>query len=555
MFTASLGPLSQRILPYDWQAEASAALANVLDPSTYVDSPREPKRGVLLTAGTGTGKMYMTCAAIRQLVERNALVRPPGSINPFPVLWLTPKSVKSQTVRVLAQYGLLSLVNVMSYSELRSGLGAMYIEWVDVAKMLAMADPGLARDADAASEMAEIPLWRHGMQPALLVADECQCLKNPKSLQSRVVRAAPAAIRALFASATPFQRCIDAQTLCERFSVMTKYNYVAASPSNSRRILMDIARPKDVNEYSPSAVERLRDALAPYVVELRNVRFKYQAHTRCISVDFRGDEQSRYNELVKQLIADLNARKKREENTAIFFLVAMQKLQQGAELLRVPRLVERAIEVAPTKAVIIASNFVDTLRGCHAELVKRGIDPSRIAIIMGGQSAEERQQMVDGFQSGKRDILLFTMRSGGVGISLHHDRKETKPRHIILPPTWSAIDLTQALGRAHRLTSLSATNQEVLWYNCEIENAVKARVELKMKCLRKAVVAKEQFMDVFADAINVRVDSDDISTAIESSRHPSADNATDDDLPDDDSESYTGEGLDEEDELVTTAAA
>ena len=136
------------------------------------------------------------------------------------------------------------------------------------------------------------------------------------------------------------------------------------------------------------------------------------------------------------------------------------------------------------------------------------------------------------------------MRSGGVGISLHHDRPTTKPRHIILPPTWSAIDLAQALGRVHRLTTISDTTQEVLWYAETREQDVKKRVELKLQCIAKAIVAKEQFVDTFMKAIGEEIDADELASAAEQTRHET-------DLPDkddtdskDEDDSITGEGLD-----------
>jgi hypothetical protein len=138
------------------------------------------------------------------------------------------------------------------------------------------------------------------------------------------------------------------------------------------------------------------------------------------------------------------------------------------------------------------------------------------------------------------------MRSGGVGISLHHDRVTTKPRHIILPPTWSAIDLAQALGRVHRLTTISETTQEVLWYAETREQDVKVRVELKLQCIAKAIVAKEQFVDTFMKAIGEEIDADELASAEEQARHIDEPNDKDDTDSKDEEDSITGEGLENE---------
>ena len=110
--------------------------------------------------------------------------------------------------------------------------------------------------------------------------------------------------------------------------------------------------------------------------------------------------------------------------------------------------------------------------------------------------------------------MLLTVAAGGVGISLHHEdtHANAKPRHIILPPTWSAIDLIQCVGRSHRLTSCSNTLQEVIWYKGTIEERVAAVVRNKVACINKAVTAKEQWSSLFAPDIDDdlgSVDKDD----------------------------------------------
>jgi superfamily II DNA or RNA helicase len=373
-------------------------------------------------------------------------------------------------------------------------------------------------------------------------------LKNPLSQQARTIRAIPETVKVMMESATPYQRVIDGTTMLEAFSAVTNYNTLPATFESSERLVGMIAYPKSPDEYSPSACGRLREALEPYTVELKNVHFKHKAITKCIDIYFKTPaERAAYNQLVNDLIANLRKRRHNGEIRPIDKLVMLQKMQQGAELLRAPHMADRAVANLTTKAIVIASNYVETLRSCYRELVHtHKIDPERIAFIVGGQSVEQRQQFKKDFQTGKRDILLFTMRSGGVGISLHHDRVTTKPRHIILPPTWSAIDLAQALGRVHRLTTISETTQEVLWYAETREQDVKVRVELKLQCIAKAIVAKEQFVDTFMKAIGEEIDADELASAEEQARHIDEPNDKDDTDSKDEEDSITGEGLENE---------
>ena len=137
---------------------------------------------------------------------------------------------------------------------------------------------------------------------------------------------------------------------------------------------------------------------------------------------------------------------------------------------------------------------------------------------LGGQSKEERQIEIDKFQSGKTLYCIFTMRSGGVGLSLHHSdefspvkvrRRESgyafeedisrvpiRPRRNYVAPTYSAIELVQSLGRCPRLTSLSETEQILLFYKGTIEVNVAAVTNTKLGCLGKVVRQKEDWMDI-----------------------------------------------------------
>jgi len=134
------------------------------------------------------------------------------------------------------------------------------------------------------------------------------------------------------------------------------------------------------------------------------------------------------------------------------------------------------------------------------------------------QDKVERQSEIDKFQSGRSLYCLFTFRAGGVGLSLHHSDELTKekcrrkksgyvyeedipsipvrPRETFLAPTYSAIELVQGLGRAPRLTSLSNTNQTLLFYRGTVEDDIADIVSSKLRCLGEVVKQKESWQDV-----------------------------------------------------------
>lgn len=137
---------------------------------------------------------------------------------------------------------------------------------------------------------------------------------------------------------------------------------------------------------------------------------------------------------------------------------------------------------------------------------------------MESQSKEERQIEIDRFQSGKSLYCMYTFRAGGVGLSLHHSDEMTKykvrrkpngyavvedipnvpvrPRVNFLAPTYSAMEMVQGLGRCPRLTSLSDTEQQLLFYRGTVEEDVARIVSQKLRCLSKVVRQRESWQDI-----------------------------------------------------------
>jgi len=140
---------------------------------------------------------------------------------------------------------------------------------------------------------------------------------------------------------------------------------------------------------------------------------------------------------------------------------------------------------------------------------------------LGVQSKEDRQREIDRFQSGKSRYAIFTYKAGGVGLSLHHcdelspfkcRRKESgfaveedipnvpiRQRKVTIGPTWSPIELIQAMGRVPRLTSLSDTDQEFLYYKGTVEEEQAHVVSHRLKCVRQVVRQNENWMTLLRE--------------------------------------------------------
>jgi hypothetical protein len=137
---------------------------------------------------------------------------------------------------------------------------------------------------------------------------------------------------------------------------------------------------------------------------------------------------------------------------------------------------------------------------------------------LGTQSFEERQREIDKLQKGETLYCIYTLKAAGVGLSLHHTdeltefkcrKKEsgyvveediplvpTRPREVLITPTWSPIELVQGVGRVPRLTSLSITKQHLIYYQGTIEGKVAAIAGRGLRCLSKIVKHKESWSDL-----------------------------------------------------------
>lgn len=171
--------------------------------------------------------------------------------------------------------------------------------------------------------------------------------------------------------------------------------------------------------------------------------------------------------------------------------------------------------------------------GSAEKAIEVDTDP---ALRLGAQTPEERQKEIDKFQKGKSTYCLFTFKSGGVGLSLHHSdeltkekcrRKESgyvveedipnipvRPRECFLAVTYSAIELVQGLGRCPRITSLSDTPQTILFYRGTIEERIAYIVSVKLKCLRKVVRNKESWEDVILGGVSEEDRKDEVAKGI-----------------------------------------
>ena len=124
-------------------------------------------------------------------------------------------------------------------------------------------------------------------------------------------------------------------------------------------------------------------------------------------------------------------------------------------------------------------NFTRTLEAISTKLNNRKDLRGLIGYVRGGQKDKDREQDIADFQADRKRIILANQAAGGIAIDLH-DLNGNFPRQSILSPTFSAIQLLQAMGRIHRHGALTKCFQVLAYVAGTIEERAVSRVQGKL---------------------------------------------------------------------------
>lgn len=534
---------------------------------------------VLLLSGTGTGKTWMAGGVLCRFADMN--YHEGKTMSHIPYLYITKASVVTQTERVLERDFSMGVedTSVINIEKLRSVAGKFWLrrelvivegeetdKWVwkkniqpaviswDECQTLKNSTSQQHQIACALNDMGRFQpkqIFISATPFTKVIEAKCWAVSTHKSLEYICGQR----------SAFPLG------------SILTNETWPAYAQA--------IAYPGDPAEYNEAAVERLMQDLEDYVVRVKGVRPQFEAENDVQMIDFSTKEEKDYYlkawERYLKEKEKLEAMGIGGMPTGMALLVEFLKFRMAAEYCRRDYLVDRMMGIVKNgKAAVCALSFKATIIAMVMEFDKRGISRDLISIIWGGgqtqltdkqkmkakiksltqqqldeqgitqeellenleleavedrelidipehlrlgmQSFEERQREIDKFQSGKTLYCIYTLKAGGVGLSLHHTdeftkekcrRKEsgyvieedipsipTRPREVLVTPTWSPIELVQGVGRAPRLTSLSVTKQHLVYYRGTIEGRVADIAGKGLRCLSKIVKHRESWSDL-----------------------------------------------------------
>jgi superfamily II DNA or RNA helicase len=175
----------------------------------------------------------------------------------------------------------------------------------------------------------------------------------------------------------------------------------------------------------------------------------------------------------KKLAQELKEIKDKKKKDKINPLTITLRTQQKIEILKIPTFIELTNDFIHNKfSVVIFVNFTQTLRTL-ADFLKTD------SVVYGEQSTEDRMRIIDDFQNNKTNIIILNIKAGGIGISLH-DIHGGHPRVSLISPSWSSIDLIQALGRIHRAGGKTKTLQRIIYAANTVEERIADKLKIKL---------------------------------------------------------------------------
>ena len=110
---------------------------------------------------------------------------------------------------------------------------------------------------------------------------------------------------------------------------------------------------------------------------------------------------------------------------------------------KIDLIVAQAESLLQSGAVVVFAHHRSVVDGIQEALSAAG---RRVGVIVGGQAANARQEVIDGFQSGMLDVVVASIEASGVGITLHRASQV-----IIGELPWTASAQDQAIDRVHRI--------------------------------------------------------------------------------------------------------
>jgi SNF2 family DNA or RNA helicase len=330
---------------------------------------------------------------------------------------------------------------------------------------------------------------------SIMILDESQAIKNPKSQVSRSVRQVKADSRIVL-TGTPIENSIT-----DLWSQMSFVNpgILGNQSQFKKRFIVPIEKKKD-----EETLQQLRTLISPFILRrtksevARDLPEKVEQVVYC---DMTEDQKSMYEE-VKSGYRNGLLKLVKDEGMKSHKLNVLQGLTQLRLIANHPVLADGEYDGSSGKyeelkykletliseghRVLVFSQFVKQLD--RVEKVVDSLDMKYLRLD-GTTPSAKRSQLVDHFQSGDVPVFLISLKAGGTGLNL------TAADYVfLLDPWWNPAVEQQAQDRSHRI----GQDQTVFTYKFITRDTVEEKIlqlqKEKLKLSQDVIATESSFL-------------------------------------------------------------
>lgn len=330
----------------------------------------------------------------------------------------------------------------------------------------------------------------------LVVADEAQHAKNPRSRTAVELRRIPAAAR-IALSGTPVEN-----RLSELWAIFDWAVPGLLPPLEGFKRMFAVPIERDG---SAEATRRLHQRIGPFLLRRRksdpDIAPELPPKTeRDVIVPLTEEQVSLYRATTTETLADiadndgitrhglvlklLTALKQITNHPAHYLDQSGPLPGRSGKLAALDDIVDAALDSG--ESVLVFTQYVAMGELLVDHLTTRGAE---VGLLHGGQSISDRTDLVDRFQSRSLPVLLLSLRAGGTGLNL------TEASHVVhFDRWWNPAVEDQATDRAHRIGQTKSVTVHRLITEGTVEDRVAELLEQKRALADRVVGGGESWI-------------------------------------------------------------
>ena len=284
----------------------------------------------------------------------------------------------------------------------------------------------------------------------IIVLDEAQHIKNPRTKRARAVNALKADFK-IVTTGTPIEN-----NLTDLWSIFRFINpgLLGSLKNFNTKFATPIEKYND--EIAANALKKL---IQPFILRRTKAQVLKDLPPRTeitLKVELSEKERAFYEALRQEALSEINNMKGALEQNRMHIFAMLTRLRRACCH---PKLITPELDI-PSSKLATLNELLDELRANnhrvlifsqftgHLQLIRQMLQKKEITYqyLDGSTPSRKRQQAVEDFQAGQGDVFLISLKAGGTGLNL------TAADYVIhMDPWWNPAVEDQASDRAHRI--------------------------------------------------------------------------------------------------------